>query len=32
MVGLRFWTRKAIINQVGIDDWTMLLGLVSAQP
>ena len=28
IVGLRIWTRKKIINQLGIDDYFCVLGLV----
>ncbi|KAK0609242.1 hypothetical protein B0T14DRAFT_601099 [Immersiella caudata] len=29
MVGLRLWTRKIIINQLGWDDYTIILGLIA---
>ncbi|SPO05190.1 related to integral membrane protein [Cephalotrichum gorgonifer] len=28
MVGMRIWTRKAIINKMGIDDWAAIITLV----
>jgi hypothetical protein len=30
MVGLRLWTRKKLINQLGIDDYACLAALVSS--
>ena len=31
MVGLRVYTRRVIINQMGIDDWAAIVTLVSAR-
>ena len=28
MVGLRIWTRKVIINKMGMDDWAAIVTLV----